>query len=256
MASVGLSCGSYPCQAITRTEPANASLMTNPEAESEALTYQTKASMILAEIQANHQICGTAGGYEGNSAPNVDLALQYVDRCIELFPENPIYLNIKALLLWEGMGDRTSAMPLVTKAALLSPRDIDIQNNLKIIRDSPNVPRTRQTSLFGASDAMAGGVAAGAAVGLSEIAGGCFIASAAYGGYQDDSVIVLQWWRDSVLAKTHGGRMLISAYYKISPRIADWISTRESRKAIARVILKPIVLAAKRRKLKYERLHN
>lgn len=230
--------------------------MTNPEAESEALTYQTKASMILAEIQANHQICGTAGGYEGNAPPNIDLALQYVDRCIELFPENPIYLNLKALLLWEGMGDRTSAMPLVTKAALLSPRDIDIQNNLKIIRDSPNVPRTRQTSLFGASDAMAGGVAAGAAVGLSEIAGGCFIASAAYGGYQDDSVIVLQWWRDSVLAKTYGGRMLISAYYKISPRIADWISTRESRKAITRVMLKPIVLAAKRRKIKYERLHN
>ena len=230
--------------------------MTNPEAEAEALAYKIKASMILDEIQANHQICGTAGGYEGNATPNVDLALQYVDRCIELFPENPIYLNLKALLLWEGMGDRISALPLVTKAALLSPRDIDIQNNLKVIRDSPSVPRIRQTSVFGASDAIAGGVAAGAAVGLTEIAGGCFIASAAYGSYQDDSVIILQWWRDSVLTKSHVGRMLISAYYKISPGIADWISIRESRKTIARAMLKPIVLAAKRRKFEDEKLQN
>lgn len=228
--------------------------MTNTEAEAEALAYKLKASMILAEIQANHQICGTAGGYEGNAPPNVDLALQYVDRCIELFPEDPIHLNLKALLLWEGMGDRASALPLVTKAALLSPRDIDIQNNLKVIRDSPNVPRTRQTSVFGASNAIAGGVAAGSAVGLSEIAGGCFIASAAYGGYQDDSVIILQWWRDSVLTKSHFGRMLISAYYKVSPGIANWISISESRKAITRAMLRPIVLAAKRCKPEEERL--
>jgi len=140
------------------------------------------------------------------------------------------------------MGDRASAMPLVAKAALLSPRDIDIQNNLKIIRDSQDVPRTRQTSVFGASNAIAGGVAAGAAVGLSEIAGGCFIASAAYGGYQDDSVMMLQWWRDSVLAKSRLGLILISVYYKISPRIAQWIATSEVRKAITRAALSPVVL--------------
>jgi len=136
----------------------------------------------------------------------------------------------------------------------LSPRDIDIQNNLKVIRDSPSVPRTRQTSVFGASDAIAGGIAAGAAVGLSDIAGGCFVASAAYGGYQDDSVIILQWWRDSVLAKSYVGRAIISVYYKTSPRIADWISARESRKAITRAMLKPIVLIAKKRMLEDEKL--
>ena len=250
--SVGRACGSGSCRAITRVEFLDASFMTNPEAEAEALAYKLKASMILAEIQANHQICGTAGGYEGNAPPNVDLALQYVDRCIELFPENPIYLNLKALLLWEGMGDRASAMPLVAKAALLSPRDIDIQNNLKIIRDSQDVPRTRQTSVFGASNAIAGGVAAGAAVGLSEIAGGCFIASAAYGGYQDDSVMMLQWWRDSVLAKSRLGLILISVYYKISPRIAQWIATSEVRKAITRAALSPVVLVIKNHKARRE----
>lgn len=218
--------------------------MTNPEAETEALTYQTKASVILAEIQANHQICGTAGGYEGNAPPNVDLALQYIDRCIELFPENAIYLNLKALLLWEGMGDRASALPLVTKAALLSPRDIDIQNNLKIIRDSTDVPRTRQTSIFGASNAIAGGAAAGAAVGLSEMAGACFIASAAYGGYKNQPVIALQWWRDAVLAQSRAGRRLIAFYYRLSPGIAKWISTSEARKAVTRGALMPMVIYA------------
>lgn len=230
--------------------------MTNPDAKAEALTYQTKASMILAEIQANHQICGTAGGYEGNAPPNVDLALQYVDRCLELFPDNAIYLNLKALLLWEGMGDRSSALPLVTKAALLSPRDIDIQNNLRVIRDSPDVPRTRQTSIFGASDAIAGGVAAGAAVGISEMAGACFIASAAYGGYQDESVIALQWWRDAVLAKSHPGRKLISLYYKTSPGIAKWISGSETRKKITRGMLMPMVIYATIHRLIHERLRD
>lgn len=49
--------------------------------------------------------------------------------------------------------------------------------------------------------------------------GGCYIATAVYGSYDCPEVWVLRRFRDRSLASTQSGRLVITAYYAVSPRI-------------------------------------
>jgi len=71
--------------------------------------------------------------------------------------------------------------------------------------------------------------------------GGCFIATAAYGSYSENHVLILREFRDTVLSATASGRWFIRCYYKISPPIARMIESREFAKKVVRTLLKPIV---------------
>lgn len=97
----------------------------------EAEQYHLKAMFILHELQANKKVYGSNSALTGASPANVDLALQYINRSLEYFPENAIYLNLKALLLWEGKGDKIEAASLLERAAALKPTDIDIQGGCR-----------------------------------------------------------------------------------------------------------------------------
>ena len=141
---------------LTETEEALKQTGNRGEAE----RYHLQAQLILHELQANKMVYGSNSSLRGASPanvdlaldrlapirrrkpgarpPNVDLALQYIDRSLELFPDSPVYLNLKALLLWEGKHvGRKVVVPLLEKAAALNPRDIDIQNNLKALKPPP-----------------------------------------------------------------------------------------------------------------------
>ena len=87
----------------------------------EAEQYHLQAQFILNELQANKKVYGSNSALTGATPANVDLALQYVDRSLELFPDSPVYLNLKALLLWEGKGAKEQAAALLEKAATLNP---------------------------------------------------------------------------------------------------------------------------------------
>jgi len=70
--------------------------------------------------------------------------------------------------------------------------------------------------------------------------GGCFIASAAYGSEFASEVILFKRFRDSVLQSYAPTRLLVNLYYKISPPIADFISTSVTRRFLVRsLFLKP-----------------
>ena len=69
----------------------------------------------------------------------------------------------------------------------------------------------------------------------------CFIATAAFGSYFDPSVKILRDFRDKFLFTNHVGQSFVNWYYKVSPPIADFISTREIMKTIVRIILLPVV---------------
>ena len=70
--------------------------------------------------------------------------------------------------------------------------------------------------------------------------GGCFIATAAYGSPFAGEVRTLRQLRDRYLL-THGpGRLLVAAYYRLSPPIARWIADRDGARAIVRVALRPV----------------
>ena len=51
--------------------------------------------------------------------------------------------------------------------------------------------------------------------------GGCFVATAVYGSYDCREVRVLRRWRDSALCSSAPGRMLVRAYYAVSPHLVD-----------------------------------
>ena len=70
---------------------------------------------------------------------------------------------------------------------------------------------------------------------------GCFIATAAYGSYLMPELKVLRQFRDEVLLKNDIGKHIVEYYYDISPSLATFIAQDESRRAIARFILNPVV---------------
>jgi len=71
--------------------------------------------------------------------------------------------------------------------------------------------------------------------------GGCFIASAAYGSGMAKEVNVLKKVRDEYLLTNELGRGFVSAYYRYSPRLADWVAKHPTIRKIVRVGLYPIL---------------
>lgn len=72
----------------------------------------------------------------------------------------------------------------------------------------------------------------------------CFIATAAYGSYDQFDVWVLRQFRNKILLKSEAGKWLVKTYYRTSPPIADFIAQHASLRAMVRVILKPFVFGS------------
>ncbi len=70
---------------------------------------------------------------------------------------------------------------------------------------------------------------------------GCFIATACYGTPMAKEVRVLSEFRDEYLITNSLGKIFVGTYYKVSPRIASFISEHPLLKEFVRAGLKPIV---------------
>jgi hypothetical protein len=75
--------------------------------------------------------------------------------------------------------------------------------------------------------------------------GGCFIATAAYGTPMAPDVQVLREFRDRALMPSLPGRLVVSAYYRLSPPVANVIRRHEGLRMIVRSMLQPIIEMAK-----------
>lgn len=80
--------------------------------------------------------------------------------------------------------------------------------------------------------------------------GGCFIATVAFSGsrIQDpgSQLDILRRFRDEYLLTNTPGRAFVRFYYRHSPPIAEFISERESFRAVIRLFLRPIIWGARR----------
>lgn len=71
--------------------------------------------------------------------------------------------------------------------------------------------------------------------------GMCFIATASYGSEYNPKVQFLRYFRDKYLLKNYFGSVFIRFYYFLSPPIAYWIGSSESRKKYIRHVLDKII---------------
>jgi hypothetical protein len=71
--------------------------------------------------------------------------------------------------------------------------------------------------------------------------GGCFIATAAYGSPMASEIQILRTFRDQHLLNNRMGRLFVNTYYRYSPAAADWVSQSDSRRAVVRAMLAPVV---------------
>jgi DNA-binding beta-propeller fold protein YncE len=72
--------------------------------------------------------------------------------------------------------------------------------------------------------------------------GPCFIATAAYGSEMAPQVQLLRDFRDRRLMTHRPGRAFVAFYYRHSPALAEWIRPSETRRALVRAALWPLVM--------------
>ena len=83
-------------------------------------------------------------------------------------------------------------------------------------------------------------------IGFNAPAGGCFIATAAYGTETAEQLDVLRAFRDRVLLKDPLGSRFVALYYRTSPPVADFISQNSFLKTAVRdLFVDPVVSLAK-----------
>lgn len=206
--SRGAPSGSLPPQQISGSN-------LNIDRLDEAEGYCLQAEFILHKLQANVSVYGTNSGWTCPDPADVDLALKYINRSIEIWPDNPKYLNLKALFLMEGKGDREAGLALLERAAKLAPDDITVQDNLE----------------------------------KSKAQSQCFIATAAFdqGAWE---VCEFRHWRDRHLSSTGAGRRFIQFYYKFSPSVAARIGKKPTVRKLLRAALRPFADYLRQRRIR------
>lgn len=77
---------------------------------------------------------------------------------------------------------------------------------------------------------------------------GCYVATMAYGDYEDPHVLTLRRYRDEVLLKTKRGRQFVVFYYAYSPRFVHKTRNWTWLHRILRLYLNQLVLCLRKRK--------
>ena len=69
----------------------------------------------------------------------------------------------------------------------------------------------------------------------------CFIATAAYGSYEEPAVLLLRRFRDQILLPTKAGKAFVDTYYRLSPPLARLIAESPLLAGLARLALLPCI---------------
>ncbi len=94
-------------------------------------------------------------------------------------------------------------------------------------------------TVFGSGAASSSGTTASASGGSDSR---CFIATAAFGSYQEAHVQLIRKFRDNYLLTNELGRAFVHAYYNYSPPMARWIRGHAMARSLVRVMLLPLFM--------------
>lgn len=123
-----LSFTSLPDSAFSLRVLAKASEQTRAFAEADQLHLSALDRLFQCQSEAE------AHGYRTANLEQIARdGLEFVDAALQLAPGNPKYLNTKALLLADGLGQKESGLALLQQAAELAPKDIQIQQNIRAL---------------------------------------------------------------------------------------------------------------------------
>jgi len=70
---------------------------------------------------------------------------------------------------------------------------------------------------------------------------GCYIATASLGSELENKTDLLRIFRDKYLLDNAVGKTFVTAYYKYSPPLADYIAERDWLRFLVRILLLPII---------------
>ncbi|MHC9543074.1 MAG: CFI-box-CTERM domain-containing protein [Vulcanimicrobiota bacterium] len=73
---------------------------------------------------------------------------------------------------------------------------------------------------------------------------GCFIATAAFGSYEEKHVCILREFRDRFLLTNPTGKLCVRFYYEHSPAMARFIASRPWARSLTRAALLPLIGAS------------
>ena len=132
----------------------------------------------------------------------------------------------------EGVGEPVRLYFVVRPAVLSGEINLSAEFFERVAQqeDPPDPPPSIESS---ASVSFAGGSGGGG--------GGCFIATAAYGNYNDPGVQLLREFRDRYLLKNRFGRFFVEMYYRYSPGMASLVAKHKPIGALVRFNLMPFI---------------
>jgi hypothetical protein len=98
----------------------------------EAEQLHLQATFRLHKCQAHLSV------YHSRSAETIQQAkngIEFVDAALKLFPRNQNYLNTKALLFSNGLGQTAQGLELLKQAGEIAPNDIQIKQNFRTLSE-------------------------------------------------------------------------------------------------------------------------
>lgn len=121
----------------------------------------------------------------------------------------------------------------------------NIVNQQFLVVDYPK--RLHELTLFEQNiDKLLNGGIASSSQSTPQSSGGCYIATAVYGSYDDPSVLVLRKFRDTKLQPTAIGRAFVRFYYLTSPHVSRHFSSLGWLNRASKSVLDQIVRALSR----------
>lgn len=105
--------------------------MSDLEKREKANQLALQADFRLVKIQAHIKVYGFRNAQIEQEARN---GIEFIEAALELFPNDPIYLNNYALLLVDGLGEKQLALEILERAQVIDPDNIQVRQNIRQLK--------------------------------------------------------------------------------------------------------------------------